>query len=104
MPRAAGSARGSRHGKRAEHVLASEDALSLPRKRQLDLDSAAIHGMCAPTKPLAATMDTNSPMTRRRKKQLELDATAMRKASKVAAKPKSMKKTTRKLEVKKVEK
>ncbi|KAM0910306.1 hypothetical protein ACQ4PT_014248 [Festuca glaucescens] len=70
------------------------------RQRQLDLDSAAIHGMCTPTKQLAFSVDSNSPVTRSRKKQLDLDA-AMCKASKVAAKPKAMKKTARKLEVKK---
>ncbi|KAE8808077.1 hypothetical protein D1007_15505 [Hordeum vulgare] len=70
------------------------------RKRQLDLDSAAIHGMCTPTKHVASTIDDNNPMTRIRKKQLGLDA-AMHKASKVVANPKAMKKTTRKLDVRK---
>lgn len=73
------------------------------RKRQLDLDSAAIHGMCTPTKQVASTIDENSPMTRSRKKQLGLDAT-MHKASKVVANPKAMKKTTRKLDVRKAKK
>lgn len=73
------------------------------RKRQLDLDSAAIHGMCTPTKQLACTVDSNSPMTRSRMKQLGLDAT-MRKVSEVAAKRKATKKTTHKLDVKKAKK
>ncbi|KAE8806033.1 hypothetical protein D1007_17830 [Hordeum vulgare] len=66
-------------------------------KRQLDLDSAAIHGMCTPTKQVASTIDDNSPMTRSHKKQLGLDD-AMHKASKIVANPKAMKKTTHKLE------
>lgn len=73
------------------------------RKHQLDLDSAAIHGMCTPTKQLACTVDSNSPMTRSRMKQLGLDAT-MRKVSEAAAKRKATKKTTHKLDVKKAKK
>ncbi|KAM0886800.1 hypothetical protein ACQ4PT_029472 [Festuca glaucescens] len=71
------------------------------RTRQLDLDSAAIQGMCTPAKRLACTIDTNnSSMTRSRKKQSGLDAAK----SIVAAKPKAMKKITRKVEVKRAKK
>ncbi|KAM0854691.1 hypothetical protein ACQ4PT_050281 [Festuca glaucescens] len=57
-----------------------------------------------PSKASTLAIDIGSPVTRSRKKQLGLDATAMRKTSKVVAKPKAMKKTTRKLEVKKAKK
>ncbi|KAM0900831.1 hypothetical protein ACQ4PT_020397 [Festuca glaucescens] len=82
---------------KGEYEIAAPYSEATSRKRQLDLDSAAIHGMCTPTKQLDCNIDTNnSPMIRSRKNS--------RKGSKIAAKPKVMKKTTPKLKVRRAKK